>query len=411
MAKPPELDVFYNGENVARLRARNNGTRVAMKYSALAMDKWPINAPVLSCSLPIDDRWNDATAYFGGLLPEGPARDEMARVANVAASNTHALLARFGRDCAGALVIVAAGEDPSASPGGSDPYTPDELSAAVAALPDHPLDLQDNSNLSLPGVQDKLLLVRVDGGWARPVGGTASTHILKREDPRYPGLAAAEAACLRLAAHVGLTTVVPETVNDPVAGSYMIVNRFDRVIEPNGNVARVHQEDACQALAIATSLEPKRKNEYDGGPSFSQVADLLTVHSRRPEDQLLALTRQATFTVAIGNADAHGKNVSFFHHDDAVISLTPMYDTVPTIRWSPPLNTKAGMLVNATADINAIAHSDLVAEAKLWGVPEPNAAAAVTRLLEQMAEGLAHVGFGAELEETIAGRIASLRLS
>ncbi len=45
-------------------------------------------------------------------------------------------------------------------------------------MPDRPLDLHENSNLSLPGVQDKLLLVRVGEAWARPVGGQASTHIL-----------------------------------------------------------------------------------------------------------------------------------------------------------------------------------------------------------------------------------------
>jgi len=63
------------------------------------------------------------------------------------------------------------------------------VAAAVDALPDTPLGVLDDSELSLAGMQDKLPLVRTDAGcgWGRPVGGYPSTHILKVDppSPRY----------------------------------------------------------------------------------------------------------------------------------------------------------------------------------------------------------------------------------
>jgi hypothetical protein len=40
-----------------------------------------------------------------------------------------------------------------------------------------------------------------------------------------------------------------------------------------------------------------------------------------------------TFTVAIRNADAPGKNLSLLHPAPGIVSLAPLYDTVPTVMW------------------------------------------------------------------------------
>jgi serine/threonine-protein kinase HipA len=145
----------------------------------------------------------------------------------------------------------------------------------ITDLPLNPLAIVDASESSLPGPQAKMLLVaRGDGTWARPLGGRPSTHILKRDGERHPGLVAAECDALALARHVGLTTVNAHIERH---GDYdcILVERSDRIIDDAGNVTgRVHQEDACQALG----LPPTQKYELHhggGGPTFQQVASLL----------------------------------------------------------------------------------------------------------------------------------------
>lgn len=48
----------------------------------------------------------------------------------------------------------------------------------------------------------------------------------------------------------------------------------------------------------------------------------------------------ATFTVLIGNADAHGKNVALLHPSPDRVALAPLYDMVPTVFW-PTLRKRA----------------------------------------------------------------------
>ena len=97
----------------------------------------------------------------------------------------------------GALVI--AGEAPDETRFGLERYDDESLGDEVAALELHPLAVRDGSELSLAGLQNKLLLVRDGDTWARPLRGCPSTLILKAEDRRYPGMAQAEADCLKLA--------------------------------------------------------------------------------------------------------------------------------------------------------------------------------------------------------------------
>jgi serine/threonine-protein kinase HipA len=96
------------------------------------------------------------------------------------------------------------------------------------------------------GLQSKLLLVQVDGGWARPVEGTPSTHILKPDPPGFPGLVASEAFAQRVAALAGLDAaeVRLEAFGDRLV---LVVTRFDRQFK-GGRLVRRHQEDGCQAL-------------------------------------------------------------------------------------------------------------------------------------------------------------------
>lgn len=368
------LAVWLHGHHVATITpASSDGHEISLTYTATAFELAPQNSPLLSCSLPLRPRRLDATHFFAGLLPEGGALRAMADLAEVATIDMFALLARFGRDVAGAVVIAEPDVDPADRSPQLEPYGPGDLDVAVAELPERPLDLHDDSELSLPGLQDKLLLVETPDGWARPRKGHASTHILKVDDLRYPGLVDAEVACLQIARRVGVTTV-DVTVETFADRRCLIVSRFDRTSGPDGP-GRIHQEDLCQATA--TDLRANRgRGKYTsaGGPDLEDAAGLLDRYSIDPLDQLAQLVRAVTFTVAIGNADAHGKNLAFVHRVPGEIELAPLYDTVPTILW-PALRREPAMPVGPrVCPIDEMTGGDVVDAARLWHV-DPNRAA------------------------------------
>ncbi len=364
---------MYGGRVAEARRGKKLGV-IELRYTPTAIAEYGLNVPLLSCSLRTDDRWIDATAFISGLLPEGRARDEMARRANVAASDIHGLLARFGRDAVGALSVVPAGES-ATDGGGAEEYTDESLATAIEELGANPLGLHDDSQLSLPGMQEKLLLIKTKTGWARPIRGQPSTHILKRDHAVYQGLVALEAECLRLAHRVDLTSIDPVVVaGDP--RDYLIVDRYDRQVDDRGNVVRIHQEDLCQAMGIHTFSNDKAKDEATGGPRLADLASLLATYARDPDPELDRLMRAVVFTVAIGNADAHGKNMSLVHQPDGSVALAPLYDTVPTLMW-PKLKTTPGMFVGGCRDIRNVTRSHLIAEATTWGVSEPTATACI----------------------------------
>lgn len=387
--KAKRLGVWYAGRHVAELEQRK-AFDIRCRYTEDAFDQWAMSSPVISCSLPLQTRAQDATAFCVGLLPEGQALQALAGRAKLPVNDTFGLLARYGRDVAGALVI--ADDQPEEQRFDVDPYTDDGLAEAVEGLDEHPLGVDDESELSLAGLQDKLLLVRLDDGrWARPLHGRPSTHILKRDDLRYPGLVDAEAACLRLAAHLGLTTVETELVT-LADRRCLIVSRFDR--QRDGDVVRrIHQEDLCQATGTDPNARRGRAKYQDaGGPSFRDVATLLDRYAIDGPAQLDRLVQVATFTVLIGNADAHAKNLALLHDRPETVTLAPLYDTVPTALWLK-LRTAAAMTIGPQHELNLVTLDDIVAEARNWAHPAERARDAAVdlagRAREAVAAGLA----------------------
>jgi serine/threonine-protein kinase HipA len=315
----------------------------------------------------------------------------------VAAYDTFSLLARFGRDVAGAVVVSE--EDPEERIGGVEPYTEETLTQEIAELPERPLAIHDDSELSLPGLQNKLLLVELeDGTWARPTHGRPSTHILKVENADYPGMVEMEAACLRLAAAVELTSISATT--QTFGGKpCLIVSRFDRV-DRDGLVSRHHQEDSCQALGRSSEADRGAgKYERAGGPSLREIAELLDRYSADGPREQAGLVGVVTFNLLIGNADAHGKNLAFLHTEPGVISLAPLYDTVPTALWSN-LRTNMAMSVNFKVSPDKITPADIPLEAQRWPFD-------ATRALEVAEETIAKVLSALDVEE-IPDQLAEL---
>ena len=106
--KRRQLGVWVDGERLAVFEQRQRPD-ISCRYTDLALGRFAANLPVLSCSLPVSDLRADALPFCRGLLPEGRALEAAAARAGVSVIDTFALLTRYGRDVAGALVIA---EDP-----------------------------------------------------------------------------------------------------------------------------------------------------------------------------------------------------------------------------------------------------------------------------------------------------------
>lgn len=100
------------------------------------------------------------------------------------------------------------------------------------------------------------------------------------------------------------------------------VTRFDRTVR-DGKLQRVHQEDLCQAL----STHPARKYQSDGGPSASQIADLLrsSIAGTAAEVDVWRFLDALVFNWLIAGSDAHAKNYSLLLAANQV-RLAPLYD-------------------------------------------------------------------------------------
>lgn len=375
----PRLAIWLHGARIADVESRGFAD-LRLRHTNTALLRWLINTPLISCSLRVSRLWQPASAYLRGLLPEGRHLAVAAQAANVATSDTYGLLLRYGRDVAGALVITRHDEEPDEGRWGIEPYTAETLGIAVGAMDDGGEIVYPDSELSIAGLQNKLLLVETDTGWARPTGGRPSTHILKIDDSLRPGLIDAEYHALLVAGEIGLSSSDPMLFE--VAGRHcLIVRRFDRSTV-DGVVRRVHQEDVCQALGVNYEAHNGRgKYEATGGPSFRAVAGLLQSDADDADHEMVALAKLMTFTAVVGNADGHGKNVAFLHGADGRIRLAPAYDTVPTMLWSK-LGTRPGMYIGGVADLVRVDRDALIREATGWKMNKQTAITTIDQTLE-----------------------------
>ena len=399
------LSVWWDGALVGGLRIDEHGD-LEFAYGAewlAATDK-----PAISVSLPKRvERFNrrETRPFFAGLLPEEGQRDAVARALGVSKANDFRLLERLGGDVAGALTLWPEGEAPPAAQGlaATEPLDDDGLLKILDTLPARPfLAGEEGIRLSLAGAQQKLPVVMINGRIALPAPGQPSTHILKPPIPHLPSTTENEALALRLAAAIGLSTAAVEprrTGGRP----YLIVERYDRTIDAGGVIRRLHQEDFCQALGVAS----EHKYASEGGPTFTPCFDLVRRVCAQPAPAVLRLLDAAIFNVAIGNADAHGKNYSLLYHSDG-IGFAPLYDLLCTVAY-PEVHARFAMKVGGRASLEEFTAATWEEFARQVGVGAPFArrrASALADLILARIEGVANeiavAGFdGAELRRIV----------
>jgi serine/threonine-protein kinase HipA len=350
------LDVHLRDRAIGTLVERERGRDYTFEYDAEIAAASP-GEPLLSVSLPCRTQPFDPDAarqFFEGLLPEGEIRERIARDIKVSSSNSFELLAKLGRDCAGAVVVLPPGEQVDAS-GQTEWLAQDELTELIEQLPTNPLGVTGRSKLrlSLAGLQRKAVLVRrADGAFGKPTAIHPSTHIVKPQygDSDYEDLVYNERFCMAVAAAAGLAVARADVV-EIAARPCLLVERFDRTTE-NGRTTRLHQEDLCQALGAL----PGVKYEAEGGPGLGAIAELLRTESPRGGADVLALLRATILNYVLGNGDAHAKNFGLLHGD--MLQLAPLYDIVSTAVY-PEIDSSMAMAIGDNVDPDSLSGGDL----------------------------------------------------
>ncbi|MBN1957417.1 MAG: type II toxin-antitoxin system HipA family toxin [Desulfuromonadales bacterium] len=374
------LDVYLNRLPVGRLT--HEAGRLSFRY--LPEYQSAPQALPLSRHLPLNHDlatvgFDDAAsrAFFENLLPEGNLRTQIVRRLGISPENIFALLNELGGDCAGAVRLLPQGQGPREH-GGYRLLSETALTKRLANLPVHPmLADEDGVRLSLAGAQNKLPLHYDGENFFIPEKDAPSTHILKTPIERLDNTVVNEAFCMNLAQRTGLKVPVATVVEIDGSAVYL-VERYDRRRTDDGFI-RLHQEDFCQALGV----ESAGKYEKEGGPGFAACFGLLREWSDEPLADVAALLRWALFNFLIGNADAHGKNISFLYADGEV-RLAPFYDLISTAVYEDQINNKFAMRMGGRKDPRYLVKSDLEKFAAEIGIGLRGVTRELARLLAEI---------------------------
>lgn len=406
----PSLEVDLYGTRVGRLVGASWRDFDFVADEA-GWQRFGVGSTVLSESVPLVPRPPRGKAgrrrnFFDELLPEGSARQRLADRAGVAPFDTLGLLAAYGRDAAGAVTIWDAEAVGGSEPPRARPLTNTQVGDLLRDVAEFPLGNAPRlGKASLAGVQDKVLLARVDGGWAQCLHGYPSTHILKPESRPYTDMVFNEEYVARIGRAMGLVPYATE-IEAFDGTDALVIERYDR--DPSMDGGRLHQEDFNQVLGAAGV---EKYQEHGGKVSLARVASVVASTQGSPGlQQLLALV---TLSVAVGNLDLHAKNIALLHPPTGPALVAPAYDVVPLAHY-PGVDGRMAMAVNDVYEFERIAGDDVVAEAERWGM-KASAAVDVMRSVRDVIIDVAsaeepHARATPELAGTIAARAQRLRL-
>ena len=326
-----------NGELVAVWsRTRTGGHRLTYEESWLRSPR----RRSLSLSLPIGPSREitgaAVSSYFENLLPDNSnIRRRLGVRFRTRGTEAFELLTAIGRDCVGAVQLLP----PAMAPGGFDridgvPVNDAEVERLLRGVTAEPLpgmnDDTDAFRISIAGAQEKTALLRQQGRWYRPMGATPTTHILKLPLGVVGGglqLDMSESVenewlCAQILRELGFS-VAQTDIAVFGAQKVLVVERFDRQWMDERWIARLPQEDFCQALAVP----PDRKYESDGGPGIADALKLLSGSASPEVDREQFLLAHLAFWL-LAATDGHAKNFSVFINAGDRYRLAPLYDVL-----------------------------------------------------------------------------------
>ncbi|BBB61958.1 hypothetical protein UNDKW_3685 [Undibacterium sp. KW1] len=290
----------------------------------------------LSLSLPITAgqsilRGPAVKNYFDNLLPDNKKiRQRISHRYQLASTNVPDLLEALGRDCIGAVQILP----PDVKPEGFNTIAATRLtdSEVEKLLLNVTSDEGDGNiindfRISLAGAQEKTALLWYQGQWHLPHGATPTTHILKLPLGLIGGMRADmsgsienEWVCMRIMATLGFDVAKAEIARFGTQ-KVLVVERFDRKWIGQDWIARLPQEDFCQASGVA----PDNKYETDGGPGMAQCLHILEGSVSAAKDKLNFVLMNLAFWL-LAATDGHAKNFSIALLAGGEYRLTLMYD-------------------------------------------------------------------------------------
>lgn len=311
----------------------------------------------LSLSLPFDLesqllKGEKVFNFFDNLLPDSAViRKRAAERFKTGSVDAFDLLKAIGRDCVGAVQLLAEDEKPEnfdrvegtpLSESDIERYLIETVApGGFAAARDPDADFR----ISLAGAQEKTAFLWWDGRWQKPHGATPTTHIFKLPIGLVGGRRADfttsvdnEWLCLRLLKAYGLE-VAEAAVETFGQQRVLVVERFDRRIALNGRwLMRLPQEDFCQIEGVS----PLKKYENEGGPGLKALCTTLKQSVNAEQDMRTLLASQVLFWL-LRAPDGHAKNFSVQILPRGQFQLTKLYDVMsayPVLgagpnQWSP----------------------------------------------------------------------------
>jgi serine/threonine-protein kinase HipA len=294
----------------------------------------------LSLSLPftpgnIPHRGEVVANYFDNLLPDSDAiRSRIRSKFGTSSTNAFDLLTAIGRDCVGAVQLLPENEEPTGFDRiEAEPLTDEDIEQSIAASLSGTRvlgqDQMPDFRISIAGAQEKTAFLLSKGRWCRPLGATPTTHIFKLPLGLIGHLqidmqdsVENEWLCSRVVHHFGLP-VAACMIQNFGSRKVLVIERFDRKHEPTGWIARLPQEDFCQALGLPTT----KKYESEGGPGITEIIRVLDASYQAVQDKKAFVKTQVIFWM-LAATDGHAKNFSLFHERDGKYRLTPLYDVL-----------------------------------------------------------------------------------
>lgn len=371
------LHVELSGQFIGEL----NGDERTLDFmpARAAIDHFGSGSRALSVAVPLVARPNRAQAsrrrnFFEELLPEGDQLEYMLAMGGLRRRDTLAFLARFGRDIAGALQIWDADDPTEPLTPSARPVSEEDVHVLLTERASNPLA---NSGIqgktSLAGVQPKIVLAQLDGGWHQVFDGFPSTHIVKPVVSSRPTEIFDEEYGARFTRALGVASFDTHLTKFGSTDA-LVIQRFDRDLAASGG--RIHQEDFSQVLGAAGN---QKYQMYGGIVNLKRIADVLRTHGEANDMRQLAVI--TTLGVAISNLDMHAKNLGLLHHADGHVALAPAYDFVPH-GLREGLDGQLALAVNKKYLHATVTKDDLVRELSSWGLRSPESI--VNDTLEQV---------------------------
>lgn len=343
---------------------------------------------VVTSTRPVSRR---VPPFFSNLLPEGPLREYLAKLADVKSEREFLLLAVLGADLPGAVVV----EPIDAKHHGEEIEEPETTTDAVHAP-------QQALRFSLAGVQLKFSAVmEATGGLTVPAGGMGGSWIVKLPSARYISVPENEHAMLELARRVGIAVPANRLVEiDKINGlpkeahtvgkTALAVERFDRLADRS----RVHMEDFAQIFGLYPGDKYKRR-------SYANIASVLWAETS--QETTYEFVRRVVFSVVMGNADMHLKNWSLLYPDRRTPVLSPAYDLVSTVPYIP--SDTLGLNFGDSRDLHEITKDQIRRFAEAARIPVSPLWKIVTETAERTAESWKTLEQREALSKEIRGAI------